>query len=235
MSDEGSPDFGPDMAAAELALGLLDGEERATALRRVLAEPGFAGSVERWRGYLGQLFDLWPEAAAPAGVFERVERTLDAPAHVAPARPARFWPALAALTSVAAAALLVFIVVRPNPVPPPPSISARAPTLVAAIAPTAKGTPMAAVYDPARGQLRMTEASAPAADRSAELWVIGADQIPHSLGVMRVQGGMTNVPMPIRAQFAAGATLAVTIEPLGGSPSGKPTGPIVAAGKLSTV
>ena len=31
-----------DVAAAELALGVLDGEERAAALRRVLAEPDFA-------------------------------------------------------------------------------------------------------------------------------------------------------------------------------------------------
>ena len=35
-----------DVAAAELALGLLDGEERAAALRRVLAEPAFAAEVE---------------------------------------------------------------------------------------------------------------------------------------------------------------------------------------------
>ena len=39
----------PDMAAAELALGVLEGEERATALRRVLSEPAFAAEVERWR------------------------------------------------------------------------------------------------------------------------------------------------------------------------------------------
>ncbi|MDO7843855.1 anti-sigma factor [Sphingomonas immobilis] len=235
-----SAEEGPDVAAAELALGLLEGEERAVALRRVLAEPGFAGEVEVWRGYLGQLFDLWPEAAAPAGVFERVERTLDAPAQIASVRaPARFWPALAGLTSIAAAAALVFIVVRPNPLPaPPPPVAApaAAPMLVASLAPMDKSaTAMAAVYDPARGQLRLTEASAPAANRSAELWVIGDDKTPHSLGMMKPEGGMRAVAMPMRAHLAPGAMLAVTIEPLGGSPSGKPTGPIVAMGKLSTV
>ena len=238
MSDTPPLEDDPGMAAAELALGLIEGEERAAALRRVLAEPGFAQEVEAWRGYLGQLFDLWPAAAAPAGVFERVERTLDTPAFVAPARPARYWPALAALTSIAAAALLVFVVIRPNPVPPPPplSTSAPAPMLVAAIAPMEKtGMPMAAVYDPAKGQLRMTEGSAPAANRSAELWVIGADKTPHSLGMMKPEGGMRDVAMPMRPHLAPGAMLAVTIEPLGGSPTGKPTGPIVAMGKLSIV
>ena len=34
----------PDTAAAELALGLLEGEERADALRRMLAEPAFAST-----------------------------------------------------------------------------------------------------------------------------------------------------------------------------------------------
>ena len=49
-------DSGPDMTAAELALGVLDGEERAAALRRVLADPVFAREVERWRRYLAALF-----------------------------------------------------------------------------------------------------------------------------------------------------------------------------------
>ena len=41
-------DVPEDVAAAELALGLLEGEERGAALRRVLAEPGFAAQVEWW-------------------------------------------------------------------------------------------------------------------------------------------------------------------------------------------
>ncbi|MGJ3628226.1 hypothetical protein AB5I41_17070 [Sphingomonas sp. MMS24-JH45] len=49
-----------DMAAAELALGVLDGDERAAALRRVLAEPDFAREVARWRDYLAALFADWP-------------------------------------------------------------------------------------------------------------------------------------------------------------------------------
>jgi anti-sigma-K factor RskA len=233
------PDL-PDVTAAELALGLLEGEERAFALRRVLAEPGFAQDVERWRVYLGALFEVWPEVAAPAGVFERVERSIDVPYAIAPAPRGRFWPALAGLTSIAAAGLLVFVVARPPqaplPLPAPTATPATQPLLVASIAPTGKGAAIAAVFDPARGLLRVTPGEAPAAGRSAELWVIGADKTPHSLGLLAAGGATSVTPSPqVRRQLAAGATLAVTIEPQGGSPTGAPTGSIVLKGDLSAV
>jgi anti-sigma-K factor RskA len=240
MTDTRTPEDVPNVTAAELALGLLEGDERAAALRRVLAEPGFAQEVERWRGYLGQLFEVWPEVAAPAGFFDRVERSIDAPYAVAPAQRGRFWPALAGLTSIAAAGLLVFVVARPPqaplPLPAPTTTPLAQPLLVASIAPTGKGVPIAAVFDPAGGRLRLTEAAAPAVGRSAELWVIGADKTPHSLGLLATSGATSVTPSAaIRRQLAAGATLAVTIEPQGGSPTGAPTGAIVLKGDLSAV
>ncbi len=104
------PDTIPeDVAAAELALGLLDGEERGAALRRVLAEPGFAARVEWWRLRFAALFDLWPEHAAPPHLAARIEASLDGPTS---AKASRFaWPALAAITSAIAASLLVFLFV----------------------------------------------------------------------------------------------------------------------------
>jgi anti-sigma-K factor RskA len=36
----------------------------------------------------------------------------------------------------------------------------------------------------------------------------------------------------MRGRLKDGVTLAVSIEPFGGSPTGKPTGPVVAAGKI---
>ena len=44
------------VTAAELALGVLDGEEKAAAMRRVLAEPEFAREVERWRTHFAEMF-----------------------------------------------------------------------------------------------------------------------------------------------------------------------------------
>ena len=249
MSDDIDLDDAPDMAAAELALGILDGDERAVALRRVLAEPGFAQQVERWRQYLAQLFDLWPAMTAPAGVLERVEWTIDGPAAMdVPTPPNRrfFWPAVAGISSVAAAALLLFIVMRPIEYAPhaarpsaAPTTAIAAPTptmLVASIAPVDKGAPVTAIYDPASGALRLTPAALADVNRSAELWVIGGDGVPHSLGLLRQAGASTlAVTSANRARLAAGATLAVTLEPIGGSPNGLPTGPAVAKGALSQI
>lgn len=250
MSDlpppEGVGDI-PDMTAAELALGVLDGEDRAAAIRRVLAEPDFAREVERWRGHLAPWFAQWPAIEAP-DILARVERSLDqgrsAPvASLAPKPRPRgtIWPGVAALSSIAAAALLVVVVTRPvAPVSPPQpkgSVAAPlAPTLVASITPEGNGTPVTAVYDKNAGTIRLTEASLTTADHSAELWVIPADGTPHSLGVLRTSGATAlTLRAENRQRLAAGAVLAVTVEPIGGSPSGLPTGPVVAKGVLSTV
>lgn len=236
----------PDMAAAELALGLLDGDERAAAMRRVLAEPGFARAVERWRGHVAQLFDLWPEMDAP-DVIGRVEASIDRRGDVPVATPATTarpasahwaWPTATSLSSLVAAALLLFIVTRPVAVPAPPSpvATATTPTLVASIDPEAKGVPVTALYDAHAGAIRLTEAALSQADRSAELWVIPADGVPHSLGLLHTRGTTAlTLTSENRARIAAGATLAVSIEPIGGSKTGLPTGPVVAKGALTIV
>jgi len=246
MSDDTALEDAPDMAAAELALGLLEGEERAHALRRMLAEHGFAQEVERWRMHLAPLFDLWPAMEAPPGVLGRVERTIDgshvAPVAAVPVKRSLFWPVAAGLSSVAAAAMLVVIVMRPIAVPGPasqpvpPIAAARASMLVASIDRGKAGAPVTAVYDPNSADLRLTPAALADSDRSAELWVIAGDGVPHSLGLLKTSGASSlKVNRDNRARLAAGATLAVSIEPIGGSPTGLPTGPVVAKGVLSQV
>ncbi|MEG3145564.1 anti-sigma factor [Sphingomonas sp. RT2P30] len=247
MSDEIpiAPGEAPDMTAAELALGLLDGAERAAALRRVLADRDFAVAVESWRGHLAQLFDLWPEVKVSDDLLARIERSLDAPLAPlattdAPAPRRWLWPAMTGLSSLAAAALLLVLVTRPEqPVrlAPTPVATASAPStmLVAAIAPTGGGAPVTAVYDPGSGGMRITPQALADARRSAELWVIAGDGVPHSLGVLPASGGSMSVSDANRARMATGATLAVTLEPIGGSPTGAPTGPVVAKGALARV
>ncbi|MEJ5979604.1 anti-sigma factor [Novosphingobium sp. PS1R-30] len=222
-----------DITAAELALGVLDGEERAAAMRRVLAEPGFAREVERWREHFGGLFAQWPEEEPPAHLGGRVQ------ASVSPAgAPRRFWPALAMAASAIAAVLAGIIVFRPAQVAPPViPMQSAAPTLVASLAPAKPGTtPVPAFYDSGRHEIYVAAAALVPSGRSAELWLIPADGVPRSLGVL-AGGTRTSVKLSSeqRALVDANAVLAVTDEPLGGSPSGKPTGPVVASGSLIPV
>ena len=226
MSDD------PDLSAAELALGLLEGEDRAVALRRVLAEPDFAAEVVRWREHFAALFPVVPAAEPDPALLPRIERSLaPAGADVTPIRRGWVWPSLAGMTSVAAAALAMVLLSRPEPAP----VQASVPVLLAAaVVPTTSGEAMSAVYEPASGRLRMPAAPLADARHSAELWVIGRDGVPHSLGLLNGAKANAMIVSPAdRARLGAAAVLAVSIEPVGGSPTGLPTGPVVAKGTLA--
>ena len=217
----------PDMMAAELALGLLEGEERAAALRRVLAEPAFAREVEEWRHRLGGLFDDYAEVPAPPAVAERLA-TPDARA--ATAQPIRMprWPIIASLTAMAAALLLVFL---PKPGAPPVEPHRM---MVASLMMSDKSAAVPAVIDMNTGEMRVASTGMAPAGKTAQLWMIGGDGVPKSMGMLDSKGSSKMMlAADKRAKLSEGMTLAVSIEPLGGSPTGLPTGPVVASGKLS--
>lgn len=68
---------------------------------------------------------------------------------------------------------------------------------------------------------------APPPDRSYELWAVPAGEAPQSLGVIQQARYATDL-----ALSPANLTLAVSLEPQGGSRTGAPTGPIVFTGQL---
>jgi anti-sigma-K factor RskA len=71
------------------------------------------------------------------------------------------------------------------------------------------------------------------AEHVPELWLIPPGGVPHALGMVDAQKPMKmKIPHEMMPDIAPGAMLAVSIEPPGGSPTGKPTGPVVASGKL---
>jgi anti-sigma-K factor RskA len=215
---------GDDTTAAELALGVLDGDERASALRRVLADPQFAREVEKWRGHFDSLYAQWPEAAAPERVLARLERSLSPPQH-----SVAFWPGAAAALTLVAASLLIVIVLRPPSVAP--VIAAR--PLVASLDLVSRGPAIPAVYDSAQGELHVPATALPASVQSAELWMIGSDGVPHSLGLLATaQRTVIAISPANRSKMRPGLKLAISSEPRGGSPTGLPTGPILASGAL---
>jgi anti-sigma-K factor RskA len=73
--------------------------------------------------------------------------------------------------------------------------------------------------------------------RAFELWLIPTGETrPRSLGL--VQPGQPirlEIPPDLAGRLTPDATLAVSLEPPGGSPTGLPTGPVIAAGKLANL
>ena len=219
----------PDVAAAELALGLLEGEDRAAALRRQLAEPAFARDVERWRDRFAALFSSFPAEEPAADLEQRVIARLNGPARPRPG----LWRTFALASSLAAASLLGVVVMRPDAIAPP-AVVQPAP-MVAAFMIEGQETPTLAVYDAARGQVRMPGPMPIPAGRSAQLWAIVGDEAPHPLGLFHQAGAGVMADAPSPKPMGEETTLAISIEPLGGSPTGLPTGPVVASARLSRV
>ena len=236
-ADPTPPGDDPDVAAAELALGLLEGDDRAAALRRQLADPAFAREVEQWRDHFALLFAETAAVEPGAALAPRVEQQLDsatAPRPVAN-RIVEFWRPLAVMSSLAAASLAAVLVMRVDPTPvviAPPTPQAQ---LVAALAPAEKGAPVALYYDAAQQLVRMPAPMDIPAGHSAQLWAIKGDKPPVPLGLFRVVGTTIIADAKSAAALEPGTILAISIEPVGGSPTGAPTGPVVASGALSRV
>jgi hypothetical protein len=89
--------------AAELALGIADGEQRAQALRHLAECPDCRRAVEELTGVADDLLLLAPEREPQAGFESRVLARL-APEPAAPPRRARRWLRVLAPVGAAAAA-----------------------------------------------------------------------------------------------------------------------------------
>lgn len=233
-----------DAMAAELALGLLDGEERAAALRLQLSDADFAASVEAWRDRFAPLADGFASASPPAALWAAIEARMGdqtASATVAEmpsplARQLGRWRAAAIGSSAVAAVLLAAIVLRPAPAPQTTPVMVERPVTIAQLAGEPGGALLAARYQSEPGELMIRSTGMPTGDLAPELWVIPGDGVPRSLGLVAIDG-MTRVAVPIelRGMMADGATLAITMEPADGAPHDAPSSAPIAAGTISTI
>jgi anti-sigma-K factor RskA len=64
--------------------------------------------------------------------------------------------------------------------------------------------------------------------------VVPGEGAPLSLGVIRTGGGTLQIQLTeaLRTALLTSRTLAISLEPAGGSPTGAPTGPILHVAKL---
>ena len=214
--------------AAEFALGLVDGAERASLGARILNEPNFARAVAGWRQLLGGLDAGFAPVAAPAGALSAIERRLFGTAATAEARGG-FWDNLFVWRGIAGAMAAVAVVavglnlVRPAQVVPDLAV-ALDPTLVAALRAEGSDVSFIALYDATAGTVRLTTLSGAAVPQmDFELWAIQGTNAPVSMGVIPI-GQRIAVPVDagIAAGFAEGTVLAVSLEPAGGSTAAGP-------------
>ncbi|EJL29295.1 anti-sigma factor domain-containing protein [Novosphingobium sp. AP12] len=223
-----------DALAGELALGVLVGEERAAAMRLRLSDPAFAAAVNDWNTRFEPLYAGFAESPAPA-LWPAIQRRLAAPDHSRIRRALRLWRIGAVASSALAASLATVILLRP---PPAPVEIVRPPEQVAVAQLGTEEAPalLAVNYDPAGGVLRIRAVRLPESRLAPELWVIPADGVPRSLGLV-ASGGSSTVAISAanRALLQDGVTLAITLEPRDGAPHDAPSSAPIAAGKISAI
>jgi anti-sigma-K factor RskA len=223
------PDGGDDLIAAEYVLGVLDQDGRRRVEMRLETDRAFVRLVEAWQVRLSPLDEDYEAVAPPTAVKAALDKRLFTPA--AAAKPGvlqslGFWRGL----SFAAMALAAVAVV-PDFLRREPDVTKVNP-IVASMQAEGGEVRFVALYEPGDDEIRISTVNAEkASDRDFELWLIEADGKPKSMGV--IPAGETlalKVKPELVALISAGDTFAVTVEPLGGSATGDPTGPVIAAG-----
>lgn len=228
------------MIAAELAIGLLAGEEQAQARNRAASEPGFAREIEWWQERLAPLLAQTRDVPPPSYLRERIIARLYVPM-VEPRRSSHRWRwaglggAIGALAASIATFLLTPEVRTPGYEQPVP-VTQPSKVLVASLmwsTRSARPNPVA-VFDPVENTLRLSAPVSVAKDSVGQLWRIPAGGKPISLGLVPTAIGSRLLLTPAVAPVQ-GETVAVSVEPAGGSPTGQPTGPVILTGTLTTV
>jgi anti-sigma-K factor RskA len=235
--DDGPERGGDDLLAAEYVLGVLAADEREIASRRIEADAAFARLVDSWEVRLSPMAAAYPEIEPPTAVKAALDRRLFTPSatNVASSRPG-VWSSLAFWRGLAAAAVAALAIYIATPYINPPVERPQA-RLVASLAAEGSDVKYLVVYDAAHHDIGLSHVSGDrASGKDFELWMIEGKNKPVSIGVIPAGAAahLTIAPA-VQQKLAQGAVLAVSLEPAGGSPTGQPTGPVVAAGDLKSI
>jgi anti-sigma-K factor RskA len=221
----------------EYVLGLIEGADRAAFELRLEEEPDLRAAVARSRDRFVELdltapalaLDeaLWTPVARLKGEVGRTIGRGDTPpappANLPHAPPGRvrgyFRTAAAAGIGLMIGAGLSFTTLQPDPI-------------VLTVLVDAAGAPLAVVEDFGRmeARVRFVADVAVPEGRQMQVWTLPSPETgPVSLGLLRGPAGQVlrgpDLPRP-----AEGQLYEITLEQPGGSPTGRPTGPVVAKG-----
>ncbi len=199
--------------AGEYVLGTLAGVERAAFEGRLRRDTAAMRAVAQWALHLQPLADAVTPAIPTPQLWQRIERELGLTSKSKSRAP--MWIAAAVAAAIVAIAFLFpDLYMKPDV------------NSIAQLASPAGGEPafVVSVLDDQQ-KLLIRAASAPAQpNNSYELWVVPQTGAPISLGVVEQTGETErDVAENVRPLLAIGGTLAVSLEPAGGSPTGAPT------------
>ena len=220
-----------EVIAAEYVLGVLSSDDRKQVEKRIVADDAFARLVQGWETHFSGLNSAYEPVAPPAAILPQIEKRLFGASNETQSFLPGLWGSLAfwrgMTATITAAAAVILIVTTVNL----PQQQTRMSYMAELSSPDVPMAVMVA-YNAQSGKMVLTPmASGGTEQKSLELWLVNADGTPRSLGVIDPhKDAEMVVPVEMRDQLRDGMTLAVSLEPYGGSPTGKPTGPVLASG-----
>ena len=238
MSGETQQSLPPDdlhTQAGEYVLGTLDADQRRSIESRLISEPALRAAVDEWEQRLLPLTTLAEPVEPAAGLWQRIAASI-APKTHPQATPSRIrwwqWDSLALWRSLtgagfAAAAVLAAVLAVREASPP------AAPRYFVVLAAPQSQSPGWLVQAQVEGRLRLLPLGTDSvpAEKSLQFWT-KADgwSAPVSLGLV-TPGQAIEVPVDKLPPLQPNQLFELTLEPYGGSPSGRPTGPIQFIGR----
>ena len=222
-----------DRLAAEYVLGTMKGGARRRFEEYARRDPAVRADITRWEAHLTPLADRLPAIEPPARVWSRIQTKLDMNVPLSLTKPLAgwwenlgLWRGLGIGAATFAAALLVAMIVF-RPVEPEPVLTA--------VLSEEKGDPRVIIQQPNPNVLlvKMVKPWRTNSGFSHELWVIPQDGKPRSLGIINAAANTKINLADLDTKLVNGTTMAVSLEPLGGSISGAPTGRVVCRGSIA--
>ena len=216
-----------DALAVDFILGAMKGSARKRFQRLMMANPGVRQTVWRWEQHLNPLAESLPATTPDKAVWLRIQQRLGwmTPAATqAPANSSKYWLALATAASI----LLAVIMLRPM-------LDTAVPQEIAVI--QSSDAKAWWLVSKAKNRLQVKATATVTDDRQHdyELWMLPANgQAPISLGLLPQQGERV-LDWPTAADGIVIAALAVSLEPVGGSTTGAPSGPVLFTAEIVTL
>ncbi|MCK6401751.1 MAG: anti-sigma factor [Sphaerotilus natans subsp. sulfidivorans] len=233
-------------AAGEYVLGTLAPDEREAFERALGGDAALRAEVAHWQDRFLALSARVAPAEPSAGLWRRIEARLSpgAAAARAPAAPPPWWQRLGLWQSLSGLALAGCVLLGSGLVPQlmaPPATQQQQQQFVAVLqAPQGGGNGWVVevrVDAAGQGRLRLRPVvppQAPPPGRTLQFWTKAPGAAgPSSLGLVRTTEGSGVIELPLERlpDLRPEQLFEITLEPEGGSPIDRPTGPILYIGR----
>ena len=220
-----------DLICAEYILGTLKGSARRRFEQLIKQRANWAQSLAWWESHMHLLADTVPAVKPPNTVWKNIQTRLF---ETKSTNNNRWWKSWAFVSTALAASFATLLIMQT-----PQVGSEVTPVSIALLA--SESAQAGWLLNETRRSATDVEIKAISLaslelkpNNAFELWLLPADKSnPISLGLLPQQGSATvKVPVNVIALLATGG-LAVSLEPLGGSPTGLPTGAVLYQGKMT--